>query len=111
MIRKSPNRTKPYKSFGRSKKVDAWSKVRAELKREFYEKQIVTCELCGYSDALSFAHRLKRRYITDEMELRQVALLCMDIGEHKGCHSTLEVGDKQVMYNTITELIERRGCE
>jgi hypothetical protein len=105
MIKRKPS----HKGFGRSKKVDAWSRVRAELKKEFYEKQIVTCELCGYSDALSFAHRLKRRYITDEVELRQVALLCMDIGEHKGCHSILEIGDKQVMFDVISDLIERRG--
>lgn len=109
MIRKSPNRTKPYKGFGRSKKVDAWAKVRAELKKEFYDKGITQCEGCGFGTALSFAHRLKRRYITDETELRQVALLCMDIGEHRGCHNRLEHGDKQVMYDTITAIIEARG--
>ena len=108
MFQRSKNRTKPYKGFSRSKKVDAWSRVRAELKKEFYEKQIVSCELCGYSDALSFAHRLKRRFITDEVELRQVALLCMDIGTHRGCHNQLEHGDKQVMYDVISEIIANR---
>lgn len=92
----------------RGKKTKQWDKVRAELKKEFYDKGIVTCELCGYSNALSFAHRLKRRYITDEVELRRVALLCMDVGEHKGCHSTLEIGDKQVMYDVVTEIIANR---
>lgn len=94
----------------RGKKTKQWDKVRAELKKEFYDKGIISCEICGYADALSFAHRVKRRYIAkdDEAELRCVALLCMDIGTHKGCHNLLEYGDKQVMFDVISEIIANR---
>lgn len=60
--------------------------------------------MCGRHDYLSFAHRVKRRYITTESELSIVALLCMDNPEAKGCHNKLEHGPKDVMYEKITEL-------
>lgn len=93
----------------RGKKTRQWDKVRAELKKEFEAKDIVTCEICGRSDYLSFAHRLKRRKITDEAELRQVALLCMDSPQGEGCHNKLEYGGHERMYNEITAIIARRG--
>lgn len=102
MIPKSKNRVKPYKGFGRSKKVDAWSRLRAKLKIEFAEMNVTRCEMCNADNFLSFAHRLKRRFITTDEELRQVALLCIP------CHEKLEYGDKQVMFDKISEIIERR---
>lgn len=88
----------------RGKKATKWDRVRAELKKEFEAKGIVTCEICGRSDYLSFAHRLKRRFITDEEELRQVALLCE---KH---HANLEYGGHDRMYAEITKIIARRGA-
>lgn len=85
-----------------SKKTLAWDRLRAKLKKEFADKGITYCEMCGRNDYLSFAHRIKRRYITDEQELRTVALLCMDNPDGQGCHSILEYGDKQVMFDTST---------
>lgn len=92
----------------RGKKTQQWDRVRASLKREFAEKGITYCEICGKSDYLSFAHRLKRRYITDEDELRMVALLCMDSPNGKGCHTLLEHGRSEVMFEVITEIINNR---
>lgn len=60
--------------------------------------------MCGRTNYLSFAHRLKRRFITTDEELQIVALLCMDNPDGKGCHNKLEYGPKQVMFDTITEL-------
>lgn len=100
MIRKSPNRTKPYKGFGRSKKVDAWAKVRAEIKAEFAEMGVTRCEVCGTDGFLGFAHRYKRRHITDDAELRVVALLCVT------CHEKVEYGGN--MFEDVNAIIERR---
>lgn len=86
-----------------------WDSARAKLKKQFREMNIVTCEMCGRSDALSFAHRLKRRYVTTDEELCTVALLCMDFMGRKGCHNKLEHGPKDVMFDTITKLIENRN--
>lgn len=99
MIKRKPS----HKTFGRSKKVDAWSRLRAKLKIEFAEMNVTRCEICGTDDFLSFAHRLKRRFITTDEELRQVALLCIP------CHEKLEYGDKQVMFDVISDLIQRRS--
>ena len=63
--------------------------------------------MCGRTNYLSFAHRLKRRFITTDEELEIVALLCMDNPDGKGCHNKLEHGPKDVMFSTITELHNR----
>ena len=57
--------------------VRQWSKTRAKLKKRFAEMGITFCEKCGTTFNLSFAHRLKRRFITNEAELMTVALLCI----------------------------------
>lgn len=97
-----------HKGFKRSKKVDEWNKVRAELKKEFEALGIVQCEMCGTSDFLSFAHRVKRRKITTPEELRMVALLCMDSPRGQGCHNKLEFSPPDVMYDTISLIISNR---
>lgn len=68
---------------------------------------VTSCQMCGRTSYLSFAHRLKRRYVTTQEELEIVALLCMDNPDAKGCHNLLEHGDKEVMFATITELHNR----
>ncbi len=94
-----------WKSFkGRGKKVAEWDKVRAQLKTDFESRGITSCEICGRTSYLSFAHRLKRRKITDSTELRVVALLCMDSPDGTGCHNRLEFGPPDVMYEVITSI-------
>ena len=86
-----------------------WNRTRAKLKKEFAEMNITFCEMCGRHDYLSFAHRLKRRYIRDEDELKMVALLCMDNPQAKGCHNKLEHSSHSEMFEVITNLIENRS--
>lgn len=82
--------------------------ARQKLKKRFFEMGITACEMCGRTDYLSFAHRLKRRFITDERELEMVALLCMDNPNGRGCHNRLEHSSHQEMFDRITEIIQRR---
>ncbi len=58
--------------------------------------------MCSSDFGLSFAHRLKRRHIQTEDELKTVALLCIK------CHEKVERGNSETMYLTITEIIEKR---
>ena len=90
-------------------KVDKWNRVRAKLKKRFYAMGITFCEMCGRTDFLSFAHRLKRRFITTDEELEMVALLCMDNPQGKGCHNKLEHSSHEEMFERITEIIRTRG--
>lgn len=86
----------------RGKKCQQWDRVRARLKQKFFELGIVRCEKCGSGFNLSFAHRLKRRFITDEAELMIVALLCVP------CHQVIEHSGHESMYETINQIIESR---
>jgi hypothetical protein len=90
-------------------KASVWNRVRAKLKKKFLAAGITFCEMCGRHDYLSFAHRYKRRFITDETELEMVALLCMDGPDWKGCHNKLEHSPHETMYKTITEIINGRN--
>lgn len=83
--------------------ISDWNKARARCKKRFEAAGITYCQECGRHDYLSFAHRVKRRFITDEAELEVVALLCMSNPDAIGCHNRLEIGDKQVMYDTVTK--------
>src|SRR5688572_30811423 len=84
--------------------VSQWNRTRAKLKKKFLALGITRCQMCGRTDYLSFAHRLKRRFIGTQEELEIVALLCMDNPDSKGCHNKLEHGPKNVMFRVITEL-------
>src|SRR5215207_2360480 len=90
-------------------KVSDWTRIRKKVKTQFEKRGITRCQMCGRADYLSFAHRLKRRFITTDEELAIVALLCMDNPEARGCHNKLEHGPKQVMFETITKLNLRVG--
>jgi len=72
----------------RGDKVDAWEKTRASLKERFERAGITQCELrydgCFRNNFLSFAHSKKRRYITNQEDLENVALLCQK------CHAAIE---------------------
>ena len=83
--------------------VAQWNRIRAKLKQTFERQGITRCEVCGSTFALSFAHRLKRRFITTEDELHTVALLCQ---KH---HEELEHSGHERMYDAITAIIEARN--
>jgi hypothetical protein len=86
----------------RGKKSQAWDRARAKLKVLFERADVTTCEICGGTFGLSFAHRLKRRFITTPEELLTVALLCQT---H---HNELEVLPHSEMYERITAIINSR---
>ena len=73
------------KTIKPGKKTLAWNKTRAELKIEFEDMGITSCELqfpeCTRDNFLGFAHTKKRRYVTD---LKRVVLACTN------CHQTVE---------------------
>ena len=84
-------------------RVKLWNKIRAKLKVEFERMGLTTCEVCGGTFGLSFAHRYKRRFIHDEEELATVALLCQ---RH---HEELEHSGHEKMLEGITAIIARRN--
>ena len=88
----------------RGKKAREWERVRAELKKAFEAAGIVRCEVCGTDENLGFAHRLKRRHITTEAELRVVALLC------NRDHDALELLGEEKMRPAIEAIIQRRAA-
>lgn len=98
------NRTKPMKRRG--KKTLEWYKARAELKKEFERMGITACELrlkgCTSNFALSFAHRIKRRFITTEQELKIVALACLN------CHNIIEAQGHEKMARAVDQAIANR---
>jgi hypothetical protein len=89
--------------MNRGRKRRAWDRARAKLKKQFFEKGITYCEQCGDHFNLSFAHRLKRRFITTDTELMTVALLCIP------CHQKIEVNPD--MFQIITNIIHNRQTE
>lgn len=86
----------------RGKKSIAWDRLRAKLKIEFAAMGLTFCESCGSNWNLRFCHRLKRRFITTESELRTVALLC------EKCDTELEYSGHTNLYEKITAIIDRR---
>lgn len=82
--------------------VDQWNRIRASLKKEFEAMNITSCESCGESFNLRFCHRMKRRFINDEQELRYVALLC------ERCDYNTEFSGHENLYKAITAIVERR---
>lgn len=83
------------------KKTRDWDKARKELKREFEEMGITTCEIrlqgCLNNYNLSFAHTKKRRYVTD---LKRVVLSCIN------CHQKIEYASKQWSGLSMEEYLE-----
>ena len=84
------------------RKTKQWNNTRRQLKKEFEQKGITFCEVCGSNFGLSFAHRQKRRFITEDTELKTVALLCIP------CHQSIEQLPHSEMFKQITEIIEQR---
>ena len=86
------------------RKARRWAKVRRELKAEFEARGITRCEVCGADDRLGFAHSRKRRNITTDEEMREVALLC---NTH---HDELELQGEEKMRPQIQAIIRRRAA-
>lgn len=107
-------RKKPIRRFTPMKRVGKmtlkWNRARAELKKGFENAGITRCELqisrCWRDNGLTFAHRVKRRFIRDEVELRMVCLACIS------CHSIIEAMSHEEMFEAVDSVIRRRnyGC-
>lgn len=83
-------------------KQQIWHNARRKLKIQFERMGVTRCEMCQGTFALSFAHRLKRRFITTEEELMTVALLCQKD------HERIEHSGHDEMFRRITEIISNR---
>ena len=88
------------------KKTIIWSKYRAELKKEFEEKGVVTCEVnhsgCWRDNALSFSHGDKRRFLTDDELRNLVVVACIP------CHQWLEALPRTELRAITNRIIRRR---
>lgn len=89
----------------RGKKTIAWEKVRAQLKIRFERAGITTCELgyegCLYNNFLTFAHKDKRRYLSEE-ELWDVCLACVS------CHDKIERMPRLEMRKIVEGIMKGR---
>jgi 5-methylcytosine-specific restriction endonuclease McrA len=74
-------------------RIQQWDKIRKKLKKEFEDRGITYCELCGSTFNLSFAHRKKRRFYYSRIpgeeerllgDWNEVLLLCIP------CHQKIE---------------------
>jgi hypothetical protein len=84
------------------KKTDKWNRVRAKLKKRFESAGITRCEVCFGSFGLAFAHSKKRRFIVNDEDLEEVALLCQP------CHEKIEFSGHEQMYQAILNIINQR---
>lgn len=98
------SRKTPMKRGG--KKTLAWEQAKRELKPRFQRAGITTCELhlkgCWHDNGLTFAHRVKRRFITTPEELRTVCVACLS------CHQTIEKMSHDAMKLHVMAAIEGR---
>ena len=89
----------------RGKRTRLWESTRAILKRIFYRRGIVTCELryvgCTRGLFLGFAHARKRRHLRPD-ELGQVLLAC------SSCHAAIERLPEEEMFLAVMTVIEKR---
>lgn len=84
-------------------KTQQWANARRQLKVQFENLGLTRCERCNGNFALSFAHRVKRRFITTAEELMTVALLCQK------CHEQIEFSGHENMRIAIDAIIEKRN--
>lgn len=82
-------------------KTKEWNRIKAELKKEFEEKGITSCEIglesCTGDNFLGFAHTKKRRNVTD---LKRVVLAC------NNCHSRIEYACVRWTGKSMEEFLE-----
>lgn len=112
-MRASPMRrsTKPMKRIG--KRLRAWNTARAKLKAGCVLAGITRCEFgydgCYGGNALTFAHAVKRRYITADapvgspVHIETVAVACLR------CHTRLdfEMNHGQMLTAVMTAIASR----
>lgn len=87
-----------------------WLRIKKQKISEFAKRNIVKCEMCYglppedfERQVLDLAHSKKRRFIQNELEMAEVALLC------RKCHNFVEYKmSHEEMYKTITDIIKRR---
>lgn len=79
-----------------------WRRRWPKLKAGFERAGITRCERCGSDYFLTPAHSLKRRHITNDAEMDEVALLCQP------CHDHFELQGEAKMYPAIRALIADR---
>ena len=89
--------------------MSLWDKIRPKVKQLFVSKGIFECELhlagCWIHNALSFAHRHKRKWYLDKKELlgdfNQIVLACVP------CHEKIE-DDKEATEKHFVRLRDNR---
>lgn len=91
-----------YNNLKPGKRTKAWNAARKRLKVRFSAAGIERCELCGSTFAMSFMHRVKRRFITTPEELETVALGCVV------CHDRIEKLPHEEMKEAIDKIIAAR---
>lgn len=95
-IKRSTKRIRP------GRKTWANTKNNRELKKIFDALGIRSCEKCGSTFHLTWAHSRKRRFINSDEGMKEVALLCC------ACHEKLERLPHSEMFAEINRIIERR---
>lgn len=112
MIRKSPNRTKPYKKLQPRGKNQLHIDKR-RWNKEWHEemKDVTWCESCGtpdgYGDAkLTMMHAVKQRFITTEEQGKRAAKVCW--GEHRAFDFATGNDVHEKMAEFVDRLIEAR---
>lgn len=78
--------------FKIGKKTRAWQKAKKRLIKEYQERGITTCEVCGSDFGLSF-HHLKRRSKGGEHTFENTVLLCAK------CHHRADNAPGHIEFN------------
>lgn len=90
------------------KKTKEWDKAKVELKKEFQEMGITSCEIrlpdCTNSYMLGWAHTRKRRFVTD---IKRVVLACQNC--HQKVEYECEKWTSKDMETYLEEIIQKRG--
>lgn len=103
---KSFKSRKPMRRTGKKDRANV--ELNRDLKKEFEARNITRCERCGGDFGLAFAHRVKRRFITDTLELHTVALLCQPCHHWAEYGTREEPGTHERMKQIIDQIIQRR---
>lgn len=90
----------------KGKKTKNWERVRADLKKKFWNLEVTYCELgfkgCWRDNALGFAHGDKRRFLTED-ELENLVILACN-----PCHQKIEELPRSEMREIVEKTIAKR---
>ena len=88
-------------------RVKRWSALLPKLKEKFLRMGITSCELalegCWRTEALSWAHSVKRRHASTMELLEEVILACTP------CHDRIEKLGEAEMSKIVRRVIAERG--